>query len=113
MSALQQRLYSMITQRNRLSLQTSETDGAPRKTVALRRLNNTVMQLRKICNHPFVFEEVERQINPGQLIMKIFSVSLVNLNFSSVFCQSSKNWSSCPHLLPNDPNYDNFRRFLC
>lgn len=64
MSALQQRLYSMITQRNRLTLQAE--DGG-RKTVALRRLNNTVMQLRKICNHPFVFEEVERQINPGNV----------------------------------------------
>lgn len=68
MSALQQRLYSMITQRNRLSLQATNTETSSdgtRKTVALRRLNNTVMQLRKICNHPFVFEEVERQINPG------------------------------------------------
>lgn len=27
-------------------------------------LNNTIMQLRKICNHPFVFEEVENAINP-------------------------------------------------
>jgi ATP-dependent helicase STH1/SNF2 len=32
--------------------------------VGLKRLNNTLMQLRKICNHPFVFEEVERQVNP-------------------------------------------------
>lgn len=67
MSALQQRLYSMITQRNRLSMQASQTDPNSRKTVAIRRLNNTVMQLRKICNHPFVFEEVERQINPGSV----------------------------------------------
>lgn len=27
-------------------------------------LNNRIMQLRKICNHPFVFEKVEHQINP-------------------------------------------------
>lgn len=67
MSALQQRLYSMITQRNRLSMQATQTDPNTRKTVAIRRLNNTVMQLRKICNHPFVFEEVERQINPGSV----------------------------------------------
>lgn len=64
MSALQQRLYSMITQRNRLNLQAGSDN---KKTVAIRRLNNTVMQLRKICNHPFVFEEVERQINPNQV----------------------------------------------
>ena len=24
------------------------------------------MQLRKICNHPFVFEEVENEVNPHQ-----------------------------------------------
>lgn len=29
-------------------------------------LNNTIMQLRKICNHPFVFEEVENEVNPHQ-----------------------------------------------
>jgi ATP-dependent helicase STH1/SNF2 len=28
-------------------------------------LNNTIMQLRKICNHPFVFEEVENLVNPS------------------------------------------------
>ncbi|OMJ24057.1 Chromatin structure-remodeling complex subunit snf21 [Smittium culicis] len=27
-------------------------------------LNNTIMQLRKICNHPFVYEDVESAINP-------------------------------------------------
>jgi ATP-dependent helicase STH1/SNF2 len=30
-------------------------------------LNNTIMQLRKICNHPFVFEDVENVINPSRL----------------------------------------------
>lgn len=29
-------------------------------------LNNTIMQLRKICNHPFVYEEVENAINPSR-----------------------------------------------
>lgn len=67
MSALQLRLYSMITQRSRLSMQTTQVDPGSRKTVAIRRLNNTVMQLRKICNHPFVFDEVERQVNPGSV----------------------------------------------
>ena len=54
MSALQQRLYATVTQRNL----TSSNHGM------IRRFNNIVMQLRKICNHPFVFEEVERQVNP-------------------------------------------------
>ncbi|RKP15145.1 SNF2 family N-terminal domain-containing protein [Piptocephalis cylindrospora] len=31
----------------------------------VRGMNNTIMQLRKICNHPFVFQEVEDIINPG------------------------------------------------
>lgn len=34
-----------------------------RKT-GIKGLNNTIMQLRKICNHPFVFEGVENAINP-------------------------------------------------
>ena len=29
-------------------------------------LNNIVMQFRKICNHPFVFREVEEAVNPSQ-----------------------------------------------
>jgi ATP-dependent helicase STH1/SNF2 len=54
MSALQQSLHDML---KRKSANTGAGGG-------MRRLNNTIMQLRKICNHPFVFEEVERQINP-------------------------------------------------
>jgi ATP-dependent helicase STH1/SNF2 len=56
MSALQLRLYTMVKHQQ----QSSEATAA----VGLKRLNNTIMQLRKICNHPFVFEEVERQVNP-------------------------------------------------
>lgn len=37
-----------------------------RKT-SIKGLNNAIMQLRKICNHPFVFEEVERVINPYKI----------------------------------------------
>lgn len=54
MSALQQRLYAMVTQKN-----LSTSAGG-----IIRRFNNVIMQLRKICNHPFVFEEVEQQLNP-------------------------------------------------
>lgn len=32
----------------------------------MKALNNLVMQFRKICNHPFVFQEVESVINPAQ-----------------------------------------------
>lgn len=58
MSALQQRLYNAVAKK------TAGTADA--HTLGIRRLNNTIMQLRKICNHPFVFEEVEAAINPGK-----------------------------------------------
>ena len=32
--------------------------------IAVKGLNNTIMQLRKICNHPFVFDGVENALNP-------------------------------------------------
>lgn len=32
----------------------------------MRGLSNMLMQLRKLCNHPFVFEPVEDQMNPGR-----------------------------------------------
>jgi ATP-dependent helicase STH1/SNF2 len=53
MSALQLRLYAMVKSRS-----------AVQAGVGIKRLNNTIMQLRKICNHPFVFEEVEKAVNP-------------------------------------------------
>jgi ATP-dependent helicase STH1/SNF2 len=39
------------------------SDGKGGKT-GMRGLSNMLMQLRKLCNHPFVFEEVEDQMNP-------------------------------------------------
>ncbi|KAG8729412.1 hypothetical protein FRC10_003927 [Ceratobasidium sp. 414] len=36
------------------------------KQSGIKWLNNTVMQLRKICQHPFVFPEVEVTINPSR-----------------------------------------------
>lgn len=54
MSALQSSVYQQV-----LKL---------RKTVGGHNgLNNKLMQLRKVCNHPFVFEEVENIINPNKL----------------------------------------------
>ncbi|OAD08780.1 hypothetical protein MUCCIDRAFT_136222, partial [Mucor lusitanicus CBS 277.49] len=32
--------------------------------IAYKKLNNTIMQLRKVCNHPFIFEGVENALNP-------------------------------------------------
>lgn len=33
--------------------------------LGMKGLQNTIMQLRKICNHPFVFQPVEDLINPS------------------------------------------------
>ena len=79
LSALQARLYSQMKKYGVLFGSNSnngyvsilyqikererETHEICRKT-SIKGLNNAIMQLRKICNHPFVFEEVERVINP-------------------------------------------------
>jgi len=41
--------------------------AAAGKADGTRRLNNTIMQLRKICNHPFVFEQIEDALNPQRV----------------------------------------------
>ncbi|RDL40593.1 putative chromatin structure-remodeling complex subunit snf21 [Venustampulla echinocandica] len=58
-SALQARLYKQMVTHNKLVV----SDGKGGKTGA-RGLSNMIMQLRKLCNHPFVFDEVENQMNP-------------------------------------------------
>ncbi|KAF2490534.1 hypothetical protein BU16DRAFT_470492 [Lophium mytilinum] len=61
-SALQAKLYKQLVNHNRLIV----SDGKGGKT-GMRGLSNMLMQLRKLCNHPFVFEEVEEQMNPGKI----------------------------------------------
>ena len=63
MSALQQKLYEQMLKHRRLFV---VDDPSSKKMVGLRGFNNQIMQLKKICNHPFVFEEVEDQINPNR-----------------------------------------------
>lgn len=60
-SALQAKLYKQLVNHNQLMV----SDGKGGKT-GMRGLSNMLMQLRKLCNHPFVFEEVEDQMNPGR-----------------------------------------------
>ncbi|KAF2474027.1 uncharacterized protein BDR25DRAFT_118320 [Lindgomyces ingoldianus] len=60
-SSLQAKLYKQLVTHNRLVV----SDGKGGKT-GMRGLSNMLMQLRKLCNHPFVFEEVEDQMNPGR-----------------------------------------------
>ncbi|PVU91286.1 hypothetical protein BB559_004197 [Furculomyces boomerangus] len=76
MSSLQSRLYTQMRKHGTLFLDvpleqadgfdiesgTSSTKKKPLKGIS--GLNNTIMQLRKICNHPFVYEPVEAAINP-------------------------------------------------
>ncbi|KAG9292072.1 hypothetical protein G9A89_017972 [Geosiphon pyriformis] len=59
LSALQLRLYNQMKKYGLLFVNTGE-----KGKTGIRGLNNTIMQLRKICNHPFVFPDVERDINP-------------------------------------------------
>ncbi|KAI0480562.1 SNF2-family ATP dependent chromatin remodeling factor snf21 [Xylariaceae sp. FL0804] len=58
-SALQSRLYKQMTTTQKIAV----SDGKGGKTGS-RGLSNMIMQLRKLCNHPFVFGEVENQMNP-------------------------------------------------
>ncbi|KAI9700357.1 MAG: hypothetical protein M1836_002372 [Candelina mexicana] len=60
-SALQAKLYKQLVTHNKLTV----SDGKGGKT-SMRGLSNILMQLRKLCNHPFVFDEVEEQMNPGK-----------------------------------------------
>ncbi|KNE68271.1 hypothetical protein AMAG_12941 [Allomyces macrogynus ATCC 38327] len=62
LSALQLRLYDQVAEHGAILA------GVERKGGGIRGLNNTVMQLRKICNHPFVFDEVEDLITPTREI---------------------------------------------
>lgn len=58
-SALQTKLHMQLMTHNKLAV----TDGKGGKT-SMRGLSNMLMQLRKLCNHPYVFEPVEDQMNP-------------------------------------------------
>lgn len=74
MSALQKKLYSQM--KNHKMLIASDDFGKKGKPQGIRGLQNAIMQLRKICNHPYVFEEVEMAINPTKETgMDLFRVS--------------------------------------
>ncbi|CCK70440.1 RSC chromatin remodeling complex ATPase subunit STH1 KNAG_0E01780 [Huiozyma naganishii CBS 8797] len=63
LSGLQQQLYGQMLKHNALFVGEG-TEGATKS--GIKGLNNKIMQLRKICNHPFVFDEVEGVINPSR-----------------------------------------------
>ncbi|TID18140.1 hypothetical protein CANINC_003881, partial [Pichia inconspicua] len=62
-SSLQEKLYKQLLHHNALFIGTGAV-GATKS--GLKGLNNKIMQLRKVCNHPFVFEEVETLVNPDK-----------------------------------------------
>ncbi|KAF3903399.1 hypothetical protein ABW21_db0202077 [Orbilia brochopaga] len=60
-SALQAKLYAQMKQNGAIYV------ASENQKSGVKGLSNMLMQLRKICNHPFVFEDVERAISPGPL----------------------------------------------
>ncbi|RCK57272.1 Nuclear protein STH1/NPS1 [Candida viswanathii] len=63
LSGLQYVLYQQMLKHNALFVG-ADVGGAKS---GIKGLNNKIMQLRKICNHPFVFEEVESVLNSLRL----------------------------------------------
>ncbi|KAI9512303.1 SNF2 family N-terminal domain-containing protein [Russula earlei] len=64
MSALQAQLYKQMKKYKMIA----DGNDKPGRTVGVKGLSNELMQLRKICQHPFLFESVEDKINPAGLI---------------------------------------------
>ena len=62
MSSIQSKLYQLMLKYN--ILYASDPNGPSDVPLIIKNANNQIMQLRKICNHPFVYEEVENLINP-------------------------------------------------
>ncbi|ODN97101.1 hypothetical protein I350_08081 [Cryptococcus amylolentus CBS 6273] len=61
MSSLQWKLYESVQKYK--TLPTDMTAAKPQKR---QNLQNALMQLRKICNHPYVFREVDEDFSVGQ-----------------------------------------------
>ena len=57
MSALQRHIYTHMQKKGILLTDGSENNRKGRG--GARTLMNTIVQLRKICNHPFMFDEIE------------------------------------------------------
>lgn len=65
MSALQAKLYQQMKKHKMIiSGDDSLASAKKGKLQGIRGLQNAIMQLRKICNHPYVFEQVEVAMNP-------------------------------------------------
>ncbi|CAO1614629.1 unnamed protein product [Sympodiomycopsis kandeliae] len=65
MSALQAKLYQQM-KKHKMIISGDDSISAKGKPQGIRGLQNAIMQLRKICNHPYVFEQVEMAMNPSK-----------------------------------------------
>ncbi|KAJ6573921.1 SNF2-family ATP dependent chromatin remodeling factor snf21 [Mycena vulgaris] len=64
MSALQSQMYKQM-KKHKMIADGNSKNG---KNSGVKGLSNELMQLRKICQHPFLFESVEDKMNPGGLV---------------------------------------------
>ncbi|KAF5392562.1 hypothetical protein D9757_002111 [Collybiopsis confluens] len=64
MSALQSQLYKQM-KKHKMIADGKDSQG---KNGGVKGLSNELMQLRKICQHPFLFDSVEDRVNPGGMI---------------------------------------------
>lgn len=65
MSALQGQLYKQMKKYKMIA---DGKDVKGKQGGGVKGLSNELMQLRKICQHPYLFDSVEDKINPGGMI---------------------------------------------
>nr|DAA34916.1 TPA_inf: brahma-related protein 1-like protein [Schmidtea mediterranea] len=70
MSALQRTLYNHMQSKGVILTDGSEKDKKGKG--GTRTLMNTIMQLRKICNHPFMFQHIEQAIAEHNFMLQHF-----------------------------------------
>ncbi|GAA6010615.1 hypothetical protein JCM10207_007766 [Rhodosporidiobolus poonsookiae] len=64
MSSLQVKLTKQIKEHGMIFTDVGGSADGKKQPTGIKGLQNQIMQLRKICNHPFCFEAVERSIDP-------------------------------------------------
>ncbi|VDC02001.1 unnamed protein product [Peniophora sp. CBMAI 1063] len=64
MSALQAQLYKQMKKFKMIA----DGGASGKKNAGVKGLSNELMQLRKICQHPYLFESVEDKMNPSGMI---------------------------------------------
>lgn len=80
MSGLQKLLYKHMQAKGILLTDGSECKQKGGNKGGAKALMNTLMQLRKICNHPFIFEHIEEAFHDknGQVSFSVrFSILLL------------------------------------